>query len=100
MADAQEPIAIRRERLLFVEGQGEAIVFGAALRVLSRANDIQIIQCGGKSRMRAVYDAYRLQLEFRSVVSYGVIRDADQNAVGAYQSIRAMLQAAGEPCPS
>ncbi len=91
--------AIAKPKLLLVEGKDEVNFFSALLVDLS-LGDIQVQGVGGKSRLRD-----RLKVVVRGpsheiITSVGIVRDADENPNGAFDSIRGALQAAGLPFPT
>ena len=84
-------LEISASRLLLVEGRDEVNLFDALLKHCLGApgkQDIQIIDAGGKDRFRrrilAIQAAAASHPPLRSL---GVIRDADDNAGTAFQSV-------------
>ncbi|MCY4503942.1 MAG: hypothetical protein OXE57_20640 [Alphaproteobacteria bacterium] len=104
-ADGGAPrLEIRSDRLLLVEGRDEENLFEALLRHCfgpAASEDIQIIPAGGKHRFRknltAIAAAARARPTLRAV---GAIRDADDNALSAFQSVCDALRHAGYDPPS
>ena len=93
------PSHIEKTHLLLVEGRDEEMFFDALIRNLKLDNNIQIIQ-GGKTSFR---DRLQLLKEgmsgFEDVVSIGIVRDADDSAESAFQSICDALDALELPTP-
>lgn len=94
-------ISIDSDRLLLVEGVDEVNLFNALIsRCVGDAPHIQIIQAGGirqfSSRLKAIRAAVTTRPGLRSI---GVIRDADDNPAGAFQSVCAHLRSVGFDAP-
>lgn len=83
---------------LLVEGREEQFFFGAFLRHLG-INDVQIQNCGGKDNLRAVLRTVAGSLDFSLVSSVGIVRDADDNAQSALQSVQDSLGNTALPVP-
>ena len=106
---AQEPragdrvpsyINIRKPALLLVEGKDEERFFGALLRSW-RSTKLQVSGTAGKTKLRDRLELLRVSPKFNEVVkSIGIIRDADEDPDGAFQSVRGALKAAGFSVPS
>ena len=97
-------LTIRSDRLLLVEGQDEVNLFDALLKHClgtEGRRDVQIIEAGGRHRFRhrivAITTEVKSRLPLRSL---GAIRDADDNARGAFQSVSDALRHAGYEPPS
>ena len=94
-----EPVVIKYPHLLVVEGKEDERFFGALIRHMG-LEQIQIIAAEGKtqirSRIRAIANAPKF---VKTVVSLGVLRDADNNPLAAFQSVRDALEAVGLPSP-
>ena len=91
--------AITRPKLLVVEGKDEVNFFAALITDLD-LGDVQVQPVGGKSRFRAYLKAVANAPGYDIVTSVGIVRDADENLNGAFDSIRGALQAAGLPFPT
>lgn len=94
---------IRADRLLLVEGRDEVNLFKALLSHCFADNPgIQVIDAGGKDKfsrnLRAIQTAALTGSPLRTV---GVVRDADDNAAVAFESVCDSIRSAGyEPPPN
>jgi len=91
-------IVISEPNLLVVEGVEEQMFFDGLIGHL-RLQHIQVLPIGGKTRLRERLGALVRSSGFANVVSLGVVRDADDNADGAFQSVRDALRSVGLPLP-
>ncbi|MGS1035816.1 DUF3226 domain-containing protein [Burkholderia glumae] len=91
-------IELKKPKLLLVEGKDEISFIGALLRAMD-ISDIQLWDAKGKAKMHQALGAVRFAPGFESVTSIGVIRDADENAKGAFDSVKASFVAHGYPVP-
>ena len=89
---------LRHSKQLLVEGREEQFFFDAFLRHLG-INDVQIQNCGGKDNLRAVLRTVAGSLDFPLVSSIGIVRDADDNAQSALQSVQDSLGNTDLPVP-
>jgi hypothetical protein len=89
---------ITKTKLLLVEGQDEVGFIRALLDVIGM-DDIELWDAKGKTNLRQALMAVRLVPGFESVTSIGVIRDADEDAKAAFDSVVAHLKAQGYPVP-
>ncbi|MCY3569423.1 MAG: hypothetical protein OXH38_12400, partial [Chloroflexi bacterium] len=96
--NSQRPLTITKKHLLLVEGSDDWHFFTALLRHLE-IDEVQIIRCGSRDEIRARISALRVAPTFESVERIGVVRDADENATGAFDSVRGALSAASLPIP-
>jgi len=94
----EQKLLIEKQKLLIVEGRDEEEFFGAILKELD-ISEIQVAGVGGKSKIKPNLKALRADSRFSMVSSLGVIRDADEDAKAAFQSIRDALKDAGLPYP-
>lgn len=94
----EKPLRIKEERLLIVEGRDEEEFFGALLEKL-KINEIQVLGIGGKSLLKDRLKALKIDSHWKKVSSLGIMRDADQNPEGAFQSVCSALKNAGLPVP-
>ncbi len=104
-ADGGAPrLEIRSDRLLLVEGRDEVNLFDELLKHCFAAagkRDIQIIDAGGKRSFRKNLTAIAAAARARPTLqAVGAIRDADDNARGAFQSVSDALRHAGYEPPS
>ncbi len=89
------------DRLLLVEGRDEVNLFGALTRHRfgeERQSEIQVIDAGGRDRFPNNLNA--IALVARSVRAIGAVRDADDDAGGAFRSICDHLRNAGYEPPT
>jgi len=95
-----QPKAITYTKQLLVEGRDAVAFFGALLKHLD-LSEVQIQNFGGISELRPFLKALRNEPGFwGKVSSLGVIRDAENNSQGAFQSVRDSLLAANLPAPA
>jgi hypothetical protein len=83
---------IEKPRLLVVEGQDEYRLVGALLKYLGREGDFDIRSSEGVGNLNNVIYTLPGVSGFAQVESLGVIRDADQNARSAFQSVCSALR--------
>lgn len=91
--------AIESGRQLLVEGREDAQFFRALLRYL-QIDDIQVRDYEGTGNLRRYVLAFTGLVDFRQVQSIGIVRDADDSASSALQSIQGSLSNIGLPVPS
>jgi hypothetical protein len=91
-------VNIEQPRLLVVEGREEEVFFGALIRHLG-LQGIQVMPIGGKTQLRQNLKALSLSSRFSQVISLGVVRDANSDPKGAFQSIKNALQSVKLPAP-
>ena len=82
--------SIRKEVQLLVEGKDERNFFEAFAEHLSLGN-VQIQAFDGKNRLREFLVTLAGATAFRTVKSIGIVRDADDSADAAFQSVRTSL---------
>lgn len=78
--------SITSTKLLIVEGKDELKFFTAMLKNME-LNGMQILSIGGKTNFRETLKALVIQENFSNVTSIGIVRDADNNATAAFQSV-------------
>ena len=86
-------------KVLIVEGEDEKRLFSELIAYLNLP-DIEIRDIGGKTKFRRNIRALAITSGFDMVASVGVIRDADDNPAGAFQSVCDALQDAGLARPT
>ena len=86
------------EKLLLVEGRNEENLFAAFLRYLE-ITGVRILSYRGKDNLRNRLGVYVDAPGFGQVQSIGIVRDADDNAQSALQSVRDSLRNAGLSSP-
>jgi hypothetical protein len=92
------PLKISKPKLLIAEGKDDECFFCAIIEHLG-INDIQVAGIGGKDKLRTNLKGLIKDPSFSKVESLGIVRDADTNPVGAFQSVRESLRASGLPNP-
>ena len=101
-AESERPrLRIRSDSLLLVEGRDEVNLFDALMKHSLDADPrIQVIDAGGKDRfpkrLQAIQTAAQARPTLRSV---GVVRDADDDAGGAFRSVCGQLRNVGYEPP-
>ena len=91
---------IIKDSLLIVEGTDDRRFVGAFLKWLGIAN-IQMVAVGGTPGFRPFLTNTLINApNFRRLRSLGIVRDADESAASAFQSIRDSLKDASLPVPS
>ncbi len=93
-----EPQDIGKRIQLLVEGRDQFNFF-EALVVHLQLSDVQVQNFGGVSELRPFLRLLASAPNFGSISRLGIVRDAEQNAAGAFQSVQGSLQAAGLPAP-
>lgn len=92
-----EPLSISHPKLLIGEGVEELRLFNALVKHLGLAQDIQVMQYGGKPKLGAFLRTLRATHGFTQVRSLGITRDADDSAQNAHQSVETLAANAGFP---
>ena len=96
-------LQIRSDWLLLVEGRDEVNLFDALMKhCFDAESEIQVIEAGGKDSfsrsLKAIRTASRARPTLRAL---GVVRDADEDAAGAFRSVCDHLRNARyEPPPT
>ncbi len=90
--------AITKPKMLLVEGRDEFNFFSALLRHLEQT-EIEVSIYGGKDKLRTRLRALPSILGFENVESIGIVRDADEDAGAAFQSVCSSLSNANLPVP-
>jgi len=92
-------IEVTKPVVLIVEGQEDKSFFSALIRH-TRLENIQVEGIGGKTELpRQLNQLSKSRGFLDNTVSLGIIRDADENAGGAFQSVCSALQHAQLPIP-
>lgn len=95
-----ENITIEKENILVVEGPEDEGIFLCLAKHLNILSKLQVIPIGGKidyPGLKAVISVPN----FRSKVkAFGIVRDADDDPSGAFQSIKDSLSRLNLPCPT
>lgn len=82
-------LRIESDRLLLVEGRDEVNLFKALIRhQFGERFDVQVVEAGGKDQLPKSLQAIKIEAQTRPTFrSVGVVRDADDNPEGAFQSV-------------
>ena len=94
-----QPTRIERPVQLLVEGKAEQNFFGAFTRHLGFQDTPQIQEFGGVDGLRGFLQGFVNSPGFDSVTSIGIVRDAEESAEAARQSVESSLRNAGLPAP-
>lgn len=94
-----QPQPITKEALLLVEGKDPRNFFDALSKHLSLSQQLEIMNFGGVEELRSFLVGLCVGSGFRSVKRIGIIRDAEKDAAGAFQSVQASLKRAGLATP-
>lgn len=96
-----KPNTIQKNKLLIVEGNHERDFFESWLQALGKT-DIQVMPIGGKTQLRDNLSSLVKQRAFLDgqISSLVVIRDADDNPAGAFESVRDAFRDVGLAVPS
>lgn len=86
-----EPQALIKAKLLVGEGKEEVNFFEALLRY-SNVADVQLEQCGGKTRLSNYIATLPKRPGFANLVAIAITRDADHDAEAAFQSVCTALE--------
>jgi len=89
---------IKHPKVLLVEGKDEINFIGALLKHCN-IDDIDIQEVGGKDNFPSQLAAFLLSFD-KQVQAYAIIRDADNGAASAFQSVVGLLQKQKEPVPT
>ena len=95
-------LRIRSDWLLLVEGRDEFNLFGALMKhCFGAESQIQVIEAGGKDSFSENLQAIRTESKERPTLrAIGAIRDADQDASGAFRSVCDHLRNTGYEPPA
>lgn len=84
---------------LLVEGRDQLNFFEAYIRRVELQNSVQVQDFGGVNELRGFLLALVDAPGFETVVSVGIVRDAEESATGARRSVEDSLRNAGLPAP-
>ncbi len=94
-----KPILITKPNLLVVEGTDDKVFFEAFINHCGFKN-FEIVTLEGKRQIRSKLNAIVQSPRFRDAVSsLGIVRDADEDAHAAFQSVRDALRFVGLDVP-
>ena len=94
-----QPTRIEKPVQLLVEGKAQQNFFGALTRHLDLQDALQIHDFGGVNDLGDFLEAFVDAPGFDTVVSMGIVRDAEESVAAARQSVEGSLQNAGLPLP-
>jgi hypothetical protein len=95
----EEPIKITEPNLLMVEGPGDELFFKALMKYHGLQN-VQIINAEGTSNFETKLKVLSSSPQFRTtVLSLGVVRDADTDIDIAFKCVTDALESANLPVP-
>ena len=83
---------------ILVEGRDPCKFFEALIEHLAFDN-VQVQDFGGVTELRDFLSSFTKMSGFSGVQSLGIVRDAEQNATGAFHSVRGALEHAGLSAP-
>ena len=98
-SDNFEQQTISRNKLLLVEGENERRFFAALLRCLDLSDGVQVLNYGGKPKLRPLLATLYLAPGYSDLEALGVTRDADDSFDSTFQSIRDSLDNANLDVP-
>lgn len=84
---------------LLVEGKAEQNFFKAFAQHLGLQDELQIHEIGGVDRLSGFLQGFVMSPGFDFVTSIGIVRDAEDSAAAARQSVEDSLRNAGLPLP-
>jgi len=90
---------IEKTKIIAVEGKDEINFFSALFKHLS-ITEIQLINFGGKDNFSNRIEQIVKLDNFENVTHFGLIRDADNNYKGAFESISNSLKKVNLPIPN
>jgi hypothetical protein len=90
---------IVQQKLLIVEGSHERDFFQAWFARLNIL-DVQVQILGGKTLLKQNLLSLQKDSDFPSVTSLVIVRDADENPIGAFQSVISAIHSAVMPEPN
>lgn len=89
---------IKHPKVLLVEGKDEINFFDALLKHCE-VDNVDIREVGGKTKFPDELEAFLLSFD-KQVQAYAIIRDADNGAASAFQSVAGLLHKQNEPVPT
>ena len=100
MAEHNKPEVITHTKVLLVEGQDEVNLFTELLADIGLGNAVQVFEVGGTEKFAKELSVLKLRSGFHQITSIGIVRDADRDPQGAFQSICSALRSAKLPEPT
>lgn len=98
--ESKPSLPITKASQLFVEGKDDLNFFTEMVKHLSLENDLEIQSFDGVKRLGIKLSSFTNLRDFEKVTTIGIIRDADANADGAFQSVKASLERAKLKVPT
>lgn len=93
------PTQIKEPTQLFVEGKDVSNFFETFIRHVAVRNAVQIQNFGGVNELRSLLRSFVRMPNFDIVERIGIVRDAEESAVAARQSVMDSLRIANLPVP-
>jgi hypothetical protein len=93
------PLELDKPKLLIGEGKDEELIFGALLSHL-KIYDVKVENYRGKHKLLDYLDALKVRPGFASLISLGITRDADIDALSAFTSVSNHLSNRGFATPA
>lgn len=91
---------ISKKNILIVEGEDEKRFFNSLILNLQLVT-IQVLPIGGKTKLKDTLPALAKSSDFKRIVeSIGIVRDADESDIEAFQSVCASLGKVNLPVPT
>ena len=96
-----KPLKLSRQKQLLVEGRDAEAFFYPFIETLGLKDDIQIHNYGSITELGSFLKQFVLLPQYRSlpIASIGIIRDAENSAESALQSVQSALEKAELPLP-
>jgi len=97
----KETSVLTSKSVILVEGNDEIGFFEALIKNMGLApgTDLQIWSVNGKNNYRNEFITFLQTPSFKKIKSYGLVCDADSNAMSALASLQKLLRDAQHPCP-
>lgn len=92
------PAEIAMPKLLLVEGKDEENFFRVMLSHMG-IHDVQPWEVGGKQQFASKFPGILVATGFEQVEKYAIIRDAEDDSIAAFQSVRDLLERHEQACP-
>ncbi|MEW6578509.1 MAG: DUF3226 domain-containing protein [Chloroflexota bacterium] len=93
------PAPVTKPKLLVVEGIETCVFFDALLKQMGLADTVQTRDFGGVNELSSFLRTLPGTSGFSQVTSLGIVRDAEDNAQSAFQSVCGSLKKAGFSVP-
>ena len=100
MAECNKLEEFTKSKILLVEGKDEVNLFTELLADIGLDNYVQVIKVGGTDKFAKELPILKKRSGFHKITSIGVVRDADSDPQGAFQSICSALHKAKLPEPT